>query len=89
MKPAKFDYLRPRDLAEAVRALAAGGEDARLLAGGQSLGPMLNLRVVAPSLLVDLSRLAELGEISERGDSGCARRWRHPCADRGRRIVEC
>ncbi|HXP30732.1 MAG TPA: FAD binding domain-containing protein [Stellaceae bacterium] len=69
MKPAKFDYLRPRDLAEAVRALAAGGEDARLLAGGQSLGPMLNLRVVAPSLLVDLSRLAELGEISERGDS--------------------
>ena len=45
MKPASFDYEQPRDLATAVRLLA-GNESAKVLAGGQSLGPMLNLRVV-------------------------------------------
>jgi carbon-monoxide dehydrogenase medium subunit len=69
MKAAAFDYVRPRDIGEAIAALAASGDGAKLLAGGQSLGPMLNLRLARPGLLVDVSRLAELKEIAERGDS--------------------
>lgn len=69
MKAAAFDYTRPRDLAEAVAALAAGQGGAKLLAGGQSLGPMLNLRLARPGLLVDVSRLAELQGIADRGTS--------------------
>ena len=61
MKPAPFDYLSPASLAEAVRLLAGNADrDVRLIAGGQSLGPMLNLRVAMPDLLVDISRLEEL-----------------------------
>ena len=60
MKPAPFDYLRPGTVAEALAALAAGGDDARVIAGGQSLMPMLNMRLVQPRLLIDLGRLEEL-----------------------------
>ncbi|BAI74632.1 carbon-monoxide dehydrogenase medium subunit (plasmid) [Azospirillum sp. B510] len=60
MKPASFDYLRPATVAEALAALAAGGDDARVIAGGQSLMPMLNMRLVQPRLLIDLGRLEEL-----------------------------
>ncbi|PGH55593.1 carbon monoxide dehydrogenase [Azospirillum palustre] len=60
MKPAPFDYLRPATVAEALAALAAGGDDARVIAGGQSLMPMLNMRLVQPRLLIDLGRLEEL-----------------------------
>lgn len=59
MKPAKFEYERPAGLDAALRLLADNA-GARLLAGGQSLGPMLNLRLVTPSLLIDISRLDEL-----------------------------
>jgi aerobic carbon-monoxide dehydrogenase medium subunit len=69
MKAAAFDYARPRDLGEAVRLLASGGGSAKLLAGGQSLGPMLNLRLARPKLLVDVSRLGELGGITDAGKS--------------------
>jgi 2-furoyl-CoA dehydrogenase FAD binding subunit len=60
MKPAAFDYLRTDSGDEAVAALAAHGEDARILAGGQSLMAVLNMRLAQPSLLVDISRSREL-----------------------------
>jgi len=51
MKPAAFEYVCPHSLEEAVEALAKGGADAKLLAGGQSLIPLLNFRLARPSLL--------------------------------------
>lgn len=68
MIPATFDYVRPGSVDEAVSALAAGGEDAKVLAGGQSLIPVLRLRMAAPSVLVDLGGIAELRQIREDGD---------------------
>ncbi len=66
MKPAPFDYVAPHSLDEAVTALAEGGADAKVLAGGQSLIPLLNFRLARPSLLVDLNRIAELAYVSSR-----------------------
>ncbi len=63
MKPAPFTYMRPDSLDEAVETLAEHGADARLLAGGQSLMAMLNFRLVAPGVLVDISRMPEMGGI--------------------------
>jgi carbon-monoxide dehydrogenase medium subunit len=63
MKPAPFDYVAPHSLDEAVAALAHGGPDAKILAGGQSLIPLLNFRLARPSLLVDINRVAELAYI--------------------------
>jgi carbon-monoxide dehydrogenase medium subunit len=68
MKAAAFDYVRPPDLGAALRHLAEGDGDAKPLAGGQSLGPMLNLRLARPKLLVDISRLQELRGITDAGD---------------------
>lgn len=65
MKPAPFRIERPRTIAEAVSLLAASGDGAKAMAGGQSLGPMLNLRLAAPGLVVDLSGIAELRTASE------------------------
>jgi carbon-monoxide dehydrogenase medium subunit len=56
--PAEFDYTAPESLDEAIQALSQGGEDAKLLAGGHSLIPLMKLRYAAPSLLVDLRKLA-------------------------------
>jgi aerobic carbon-monoxide dehydrogenase medium subunit len=69
MKPAPFDYARAASLAEATRLLQEGGTDARPIAGGQSLGPMLNLRLAQPKLLVDVSGIPELGGAAERADA--------------------
>ncbi len=69
MIPAEFDYVRPSSVAEAVAALKSGGEDAKLMAGGQSLMPVLRLRLGAPPVVVDCSRLPELQGITETGDS--------------------
>ncbi len=66
MKPPAFDYVRAESLAEALAALAEGGPDAKPIAGGQSLVPALNLRLVRPSLLVDLNR-AGLDGVSANG----------------------
>lgn len=63
MKPAPFRYLRPETVEEALDVLAEYGADARVLAGGQSLMAMLNLRLTAPSVLVDISRLEALRSI--------------------------
>ena len=61
MKPAPFDYRAPQTVAEALSVYADLGPDAKLLAGGQSLLPLLGLRMAAPTALVDLGRVAELG----------------------------
>src|ERR1700731_3133392 len=64
MKPAPFDYVRPDSLAEAGHLLA-GYEDARLIAGGQTLVPMLAMRLARPAKLIDILRLPELAGIRE------------------------
>jgi carbon-monoxide dehydrogenase medium subunit len=69
MIPAEFDYVRPASLAEAIRALADGGEDAKVIAGGQSLLPLLRLRLAYPELLVDVGGLAELRGVTDAGGS--------------------
>ena len=69
MKAARFDYVRPADLHQAVAALGRAGGGAKLLAGGQSLGPMLNLRLARPSLLVDVSRLDSLARVEDIGQA--------------------
>jgi 2-furoyl-CoA dehydrogenase FAD binding subunit len=68
MKPARFDYLRAGTLAEAHAMLAAEGEDARIIAGGQSLVPMLSMRLARPKLLVDIMHLPELAKIGDDGN---------------------
>ena len=65
MKPRPFDYARPDSVEEAVATLAEHGDEARVLAGGQTLLAMLNLRVVEPAILVDITRIPELDVIRE------------------------
>src|SRR5262245_7326452 len=65
MKPRPFDYARPDTVEEAVAILAEHGDEARVLAGGQTLLAMLNLRVVEPAVLVDITRIPELDAIRE------------------------
>lgn len=60
MKPAPFEYVAPDSLEEAVSLMAQHGADAKLLAGGQSLIPAMNFRVVQPAMLIDLNRIGEL-----------------------------
>jgi carbon-monoxide dehydrogenase medium subunit len=84
MKLPPFDYARPTSVAEAVALLAAHGGEAKALAGGQSLVPMLAFRVTAPTLVVDLGKLTELGQIgiSDAGVTlGAMVRWRDILAD--------
>ena len=66
MKPAPFAYRDPDTVDEVLALLAEHGDDAKLLAGGQSLGPMLNIRVVSPAFVIDLNRVRGL---ARRGDS--------------------
>lgn len=67
MKAPAFDYVRPASVDEALAICADGGEDAKFLAGGQSLGPLLNLRLARPSLLVDVRCLPELSGWRDEG----------------------
>jgi carbon-monoxide dehydrogenase medium subunit len=79
MKPSPFAYAAPATLTEAVALLAAHDGDARVLSGGQSLMPVLNFRLAAPSLLVDLGRIAGLNRIEPGEDElvlGARVRWR-------------
>jgi 2-furoyl-CoA dehydrogenase FAD binding subunit len=69
MKPARFDYIRAESLAEVHEALASDGEDARIIAGGQSLVPMLSMRLARPKVLVDIMRLPALSKITVVGDN--------------------
>jgi carbon-monoxide dehydrogenase medium subunit len=66
--PSKFDYVKPSTVADAITALRDGGDDAKILAGGQSLIPVLRLRLAAPSVLIDLGGIPELRGIREDGD---------------------
>ncbi len=60
MKPRRFDYVRPDSADEAIAVLAEYGDAASVLAGGQSLMAMLNLRIAEPAVLIDIARLNEL-----------------------------
>lgn len=64
MKPSRFDYLRAENLAEVHTALAENGGAARIIAGGQTLLPMLSMRLARPALLIDIMNLAELRQLS-------------------------
>jgi 2-furoyl-CoA dehydrogenase FAD binding subunit len=63
MKPPRFDYVRAHDAAHAATLLAEGGDEARILAGGQSLMAILNMRLAQPSLLIDISRSESLAAV--------------------------
>ncbi len=87
VKPPAFDYVAPSSLEEALSALADGGEDAKVLAGGQSLIPLLSLRLAYPSLLVDVNGVGELSSI-ERTDGSVriGAMVRHRAAERSAEI---
>jgi carbon-monoxide dehydrogenase medium subunit len=66
--PAEFDYVRPGSVDEAVAALREHGDDAKIMAGGQSLIPLLRLRLAYPSVVVDVGRVSEMRGVREDGD---------------------
>lgn len=68
MKPARFDYIRASDIAEAHAAIAEYGNDARVIAGGQTLMPMLSMRLVRPKVVVDIMHLPALRKIEASGN---------------------
>ena len=68
MKPAHFEFVRARSLGEVATILRQASGSAKVIAGGQSLGPMLNLRLVRPSILVDITPIPELTRIEEDAD---------------------
>jgi carbon-monoxide dehydrogenase medium subunit len=68
VKPVNFEYVRPKDIQEAVALIADDSRSAKILAGGQSLGPMLNMRLVQPDLIVDITRIEELKQVREEDD---------------------
>ena len=69
MIPGWFEYTRPGSVDEAIRALGEGGEDAKVIAGGQSLLPLMRLRLAAPELLVDVGGLEEFRGVRDEGDT--------------------
>ena len=69
MIPAAFDYQAPTSVDDALAALAAAGDEGKLLAGGQSLLPVLKLRLAAPEMIIDLARVSELQGIRDDGDA--------------------
>ena len=69
MKPAKFEYVAPTTLDAAVEALAAANGEGKVLAGGQSLLPLLNFRMTRPTVVVDLNGIKDLSFIEVRGDT--------------------
>jgi aerobic carbon-monoxide dehydrogenase medium subunit len=68
VKPANFDYARPRDVEASLSLLAEDGLSVKVVAGSQSLGPMLNMRLVQPDLLVDITGIEELRQTAEEAD---------------------
>ena len=69
MIPAQFDYVAPATIEEALSALADGGDDAKIMAGGQSLLPVLRMRLNAPELVIDLGRIDSLRGVRDDGDA--------------------
>jgi carbon-monoxide dehydrogenase medium subunit len=78
MKASAFTYARATSVVNALELLAAHGDKAKVLSGGQSLMPAMNLRLISPELIVDIGGLAELRGLGERG---CSHHWRAdpPC----------
>ena len=70
MKPAPFSYYCPESLDEAVRLLDEHGDDGKILAGGQSLMPLMSLRLARPAVIVDLNRVSGLDRVAANGDGG-------------------
>ena len=68
MKPAPFEMVRPEEIVEVLDLLARHGGDAKIIAGGQSLVPMMNLRIANPGLVIDINKIAELSGIRRDGD---------------------
>ncbi|MDP9841267.1 FAD binding domain-containing protein [Streptosporangium lutulentum] len=88
MKPPPFDYHAPRSLGEALDTLAEAGEHGKVLAGGQSLIPMLNMRLAAPAHLVDINRLAELATLDvEPGGVRVGALARHAQVERSEQVA--
>jgi CO/xanthine dehydrogenase FAD-binding subunit len=72
MKPAPFEYFAPTDLAEALALLAQYGDEAKVLAGGQSLMPLMNMRLARPHVIIDINRIAERAYIAQTPEGGFA-----------------
>jgi aerobic carbon-monoxide dehydrogenase medium subunit len=72
MKPAPFEYFAPTDISEALDLLERYGDEAKILAGGQSLMPLMNMRLARPHVLVDINRLPALSHISLGADGALA-----------------
>ncbi|NNH33451.1 xanthine dehydrogenase family protein subunit M, partial [Rhizobium sp. SEMIA 4085] len=68
MKPAPFDYIAPTTIDEVAAALGAAEGDGKIIAGGQSLMPMINFRLVKPTIVIDINRVAGLDRIELHGD---------------------
>jgi carbon-monoxide dehydrogenase medium subunit len=68
MKPPRFEYIGPASIEEAVAALADSGGDGKIIAGGQSLMPMINFRLLSPSILIDINRIPGLDFVEEKAD---------------------
>lgn len=68
MRPVDFDYTSPTSIEDVVRSLSDGGDEATIMGGGQSLMPVLRMRMADPDLLVDLRRVPELQQVREEGD---------------------
>jgi len=90
MKPASFEYLAPDSLDAALEALARYGWDAKLLAGGQSLIPVMNFRLAQPAVLIDLNRLEDLDHLQPEGSGGLriGAMTRHRTLERDSRVAE-
>ena len=69
MIPAQFDYLAPASVEEALAALAEHGDDAKVIAGGQSLLPVLRMRLNAPEMVIDLGKIDALRGVRDDGDA--------------------
>jgi CO/xanthine dehydrogenase FAD-binding subunit len=69
MKPAAFEYARPASLEEACELLVDGGDDVRIIAGGQTLVPLMAMRLARPKRLIDIARLQELAYVRDEGDA--------------------
>lgn len=89
MKPAPFEYVAPASIEEALSALAEHGSDAKILAGGQSLIPLMSLRLAQPAVLVDINGLGDLSGI-DTGDSGVriGALTRHRTAERSKLLAD-
>ena len=70
MKPSAFEYLTPSTVTEVLELLERYGDEAKIIAGGQSLVPLMNFRLARPEVLIDINGIEELDYIRENGDGG-------------------